>query len=444
MMRNVTRLLALAGTAALLSGCGIINKKAKSTPTLGDRVAVLVNEVDLAVDPDTATAPMTLPAAVSNADWSQSGGNASKLVEHVALGSSIGQVWSVAIGEGSTNSRRLGGGPVVAGGKIYTIDTQGNVRAFDAASGAALWTAQFGDVSEKGSADLLYGGGVAVDGGRVYASNGLGFVAALDAATGAPAWTVRPGGPLRGAPTVADGSVYVISQDNQIYSLKAADGTTNWTNAAALEIAGVFGNGSPAVDRGTVVAGFSSGELNAYRYENGRMVWQDALSRTSISTAVAALSDIDADPVIANGVVYALGQGGRMVALDLTSGQRIWELNMAGISTPWVAGDWLFAVNDKSQLLGVQRMTGKIRWINQLPRWRNEKKKSGAISYKGPVLAGDRLIVAGTNGALINVNPTNGSFQSQTEVGGAVRFQPVVTGGTMYLLTDAGRLIAYR
>ena len=89
-------------------------------------------------------------------------------------------------------------------------------------------------------------------------------------------------------------------------------------------------------------------------------------------------------------------------------------------------------------------MTGKIRWINQLPRWRNEKKKSGAISYKGPVLAGDRLIVAGTNGALININPTNGSFQSQAEVGGAVRFQPVVAGGTMYLLTDAGRLIAYR
>ncbi|MCY7340025.1 MAG: PQQ-binding-like beta-propeller repeat protein [Sphingomonas bacterium] len=444
MMRNVTRFLALAGTAALLSGCGIINKKTKSTPTLGDRVAVLVNELDVAVDPDIAIAPMTLPAAVSNADWSQSGGNASKLVEHVALGTSIGQVWSVTIGEGSTNSRRLGGGPVVAGGKVYTIDTQGNVRAFDATSGAALWTAQFGDATEKGSADLLYGGGVAVDGGRVYASNGLGFVAALDAATGAPAWTVRPGGPLRGAPPVADGSVYVISQDNQIYSLKAADGTTSWSNAAALEIAGVFGNGSPAVDRGTVVAGFSSGELNAYRYENGRMVWQDALSRTSISTAVAALSDIDADPVIANGVVYALGQGGRMVALELTSGQRIWELNMAGISTPWVAGDWLFAVNDKAQLLGVQRMTGKIRWINQLPRWRNEKKKSGAISYKGPVLAGDRLIVAGTNGALINVNPTNGSFQSQTEVGGAVRFQPVVAGGTMYLLTDAGRLIAYR
>jgi len=443
MMRSKSPLFALLGSAALLSGCGIIGKKAESTPTVGDRVAVLVNEIDIAVDEATAAAPMTLPAAVANADWAQSGGNAAKLVEHVALPASLGQGWAVNIGEGDSRSQRLGGGPVVSGGKVFTIDVNGNVRAFDAASGAAVWASRFGE-SAKGTSELRYGGGVAVEGSRVYATNGLGYVAALDAATGVPVWTVRPGGPLRGAPTVAEGALYVISQDNQIYALNAANGTTNWSSAAALEIAGVFGNGSPAVARGTVVAGFSSGELNAYRYENGRNVWQDALSRTSISTSVAAISDIDADPVIANGIVYAFGQGGRMVALDILSGQRIWELNMAGMSTPWVAGDWLFAVNDKAQLLAVQRLTGKIRWINQLPRWRSEKKKSGPITYAGPVLAGGRLIVAASNGALVNVNPVDGSFQSQTGAGGAVRFQPVVAGQTMYLLTDTGRLIAYR
>ena len=441
-MTRTTTSLALIATAALLSSCGIINKKPKSTPTIGDRVSVLVSELDIAVDPETAATPMTLPAATANADWAQSGGSPSKLVEHVALPVSVGPAWASPIGAGSTKSRRLGGGPVVAGGKVYTIDTVGSVRAHDAATGAAVWAARFGDA--KGNENILYGGGVAVDGGRVYATNGFGFVAALDAATGAVAWTVRPGGPLRGAPTVADGNVYVISQDNQIFSLKATDGSTAWSAAAALEVAGVFGNGSPAVDRGTVVAGFSSGELNAYRYENGRQVWQDALSRTSISTGVGALSDIDADPVIANGIVYALGQGGRMVALDLTSGQRVWELNMAGIATPWVAGDWLFAVNDKAQLIAVQRLTGKIRWINQLPRWLKEKKKDGQINYFGPVLAGNRLIIAGSNGALINIDPATGAIQSQTSAGGGIRFQPVVAGGSLYLLTEEGRLLAYR
>ena len=108
----------------MLSGCGVFNKKTKSTPTIGNRVAVLVSELDIAVDPDTAAAPMTLPAATANADWAQSGGNAAKLVEHVALGASVGPAWTAPIGDGSSKARRLGGGPVVAGGKVYTIDTR--------------------------------------------------------------------------------------------------------------------------------------------------------------------------------------------------------------------------------------------------------------------------------------------------------------------------------
>ena len=444
-MRHVSRVTFFLLTASLLAGCstvgGIFKKKEKITVP-GERVAVLVNEADIDIDPDTAALQMSLPTAVVNDSWAQSGGNARKSVGHVALGQSLGVAWTVSIGKGSDKDGRLGGGPVVADGKVFTMDTQGSVRAFDARNGGQIWSARFGEVGDNSAS--IYGGGVAYDGGRIYATNGLGYVAALDANSGAAIWTVKPGGPLRGEPSVDGAAVYVMSQDNQIYSLKTADGTTNWTNAAALEIAGVFGAAAPSIGQGTVVAGFSSGELNAYRYENGRQVWQDALARTSMTTSVASLSDIDADAVIDNGVVYAVGQGGRMVALDLFSGQRIWELNFGGIATPWVAGDWLFAVNDRAQLIAVSRATGKIRWINQLPRYRKMKSKAGMITYVGPVLAGERLIVAGSNGALINVDPVSGSFQSQVDVNDGISFQPVVADNTLYILTDGGRLIAYR
>jgi outer membrane protein assembly factor BamB len=446
-MRHVTRVTILLVSASLIAGCagggplGVFKKKDKVTLP-GERVAVLVNEADIDIDPATAAEPMSLPAAVTNDSWAQSGGNANKSVGHVSLGQALGVAWTASIGRGSDTKGRLGGGPVVAEGKVFTIDTTGTVRAFDANSGGQIWSARFGELGENASSN--YGGGVAYDSGKVYATSGLGYVAALNAADGSAVWTVKPGGPLRGEPSVAGDAVYAMSQDNQIYSLKAADGKTNWSNAAALEIAGVFGAAAPSVGQGTVVAGFSSGELNAYRYENGRMVWQDALSRTTMSTSVASLSDIDADPVVDNGVVYAIGQGGRMVALDLFSGQRIWELNFGGISTPWLAGDWVFAVNDRAQLVAIARRTGKIRWINQLPRYRDMKDRKGPITYFGPVLAGERLIIAGTNGALINVSPADGSFQSQVRIKDGVSFQPVVANNTLYLLSDNGTLIAYR
>ena len=441
MQRSVFQIALALAAASLVAGCNPFKKDKPKTPVVGERIAVLTSEADIDIDPATAALPFSLPAAIANEEWGQSGGNAAKSMGHVELGQSLGTAWSVSIGEGSNRSARLASPPVIGGGRVYTIDAVGTVRAFDVRNGGQIWSTSFGaDVSR----DSNYGGGVAFDNGRIYATNGTGYVAALDAATGGAAWTVRPGGPLRGAPTVAGDAVYVMSQDNQLYSLKTADGAQNWSSAAALEIAGVFGSASPAVAAGTVVAGFSSGELNAYRYENGRQVWQDALSRTSISTSVASLSDIDANPVIDGGQVFAIGKGGRMVALELNSGQRQWEQNIAGFSTPWVAGDWLFVVTDEAKLVALHRASGRVRWINQLPRWENEKGKKGPIFYVGPVLAGGRLIVASNQGTLINVNPDNGSFQTQTNIGAGVSLPPVVAGSTLYILDDRGRLTAFR
>jgi outer membrane protein assembly factor BamB len=436
------RLITLIVAASLLGGCGIFDKKKKTTPTLGERISVLSNEAAIEVDPALAGVPVTLPAADVNGQWAQPGGNASKSMGHLALGAAPAQAWRASIGAGATSKSALASAPVVADGKVFTIDTQAVVRAFNAENGSPVWQTQVrGEGAPTGA---LFGGGVSYESGRIYATNGAGYAAALDAANGTLLWQVRPGGPLRGSPTVANDNVYVVTQDNQLFALNPADGKTRWTSSAAVEIAGVFGSAAPAAAQGTVVAGFSSGELNAYRYENGRVLWQDALSRTSISTAVTTLSDIDADPVIDAGRVYAVGQGGRMVALELTTGQRVWEINVAGISTPWVAGEWIFVVTDEAQLLAIARATGKVRWMTQLTRWRDAKDKQGNISWVGPVLAGDRLVLANSEGQMVTVSPYDGSVQSTVATGNRISVSPVVANNTLYLLNDSGQLTAWR
>jgi outer membrane protein assembly factor BamB len=443
---------------SLVSGCAVLglDKKKPTTPTVGERVAVLGAESAIQVDPALAAAPVALPPPTANDAWAQPGGNASKSVGHLTLAPALGQAWSTSIGQGSTNRGRLAAAPVVAAGRVYTVDTTATLRAFDAATGRPVWSVRIGDPKEiaggrsfwngeaTGNSGALFGGGVSFDNGRVYATNGLGDAAAFDAATGTQIWRVRPGGPLRGAPTIANDNVYVVSQDNQLYALNPNDGSLRWNGIGTLELAGVFGSAAPAAAQGTVVAGFSSGELTAYRYENGRVVWQDALARTSISTAVAALSDIDAEPVIHEGRVYAIGQGGRMVALELATGQRIWEINVAGISTPAVVGDWIFVVTDEAQLLALSRETGRVRWMTQLRRFLNEKKRSGAVSWVGPVVAGGRLILANSEGQIANVSPVDGAIQSVVNTKAPISLPPVVAGGTLYILNDRGQLTAWR
>jgi outer membrane protein assembly factor BamB len=438
-------LLALAA-ASLLGGCGAVGLGGKDkknvTPTVGERIPVLARETVLEVDPALAGVAVTLPPAMPNSEWAQSGGNAAKSMGHVALGSALALAWRQSIGEGSSNQGQLASSPVFGDGKIFTIDTRAVVRALSPENGGTVWQRQVrGPNAPEGA---LFGGGVAYDNGRIYATNGAGDASAIDARTGAILWTVRPGAPLRGAPTVANDNVYVVTQDNQLFALNPADGAVRWTGSGAVEIAGVLGAASPAAAQGTVVAGFSSGELNAYRYENGQNLWQDALARTSISTSVTSLSDIDADPVIDSGRVYAVGQGGRMVAIELITGQRIWEINVAGIATPWVAGDWIFVVTDQAQLLALSRTNGHIRWMTQLPLYRDAEDKKGRVDWVGPILAGDRLILANSAGQIVSVSPYDGKVQSTQETKMPVSLSPIVANNTLYVLHDSGQLTAWR
>ncbi len=436
------RILAALTMLSLLAGCGVLGGRRPTTPTVGTRIPVLTSEGAVEIDPALADLPVQFPQAVTNPEWPQPGGNPAHAMIHVSLGDTPTQIWSVSIGQGSSTRARLASEPVVADGRVYTIDTSATVRAFNADTGAVIWEHQVR--GENSPRETLFGGGVSYEAGRVYATNGAGDVAALDATTGSRAWIDKPGGPLRGAPTIAGDNVYVVSQDNQLYALNVASGEQRWTGSGSFELAGVFGSAAPAFAQSTLVAGFSSGELSAYRYENGQVVWQDALTRTGVSTVVGTISDIDADPVIDNGRVFAVGQGGRMVAVELITGQRAWELNIAGISSPWVAGDWVFVVTDQAKVLAVARASGRIRWSAQLPRYRNEEARRNPIFWRGPVLAGNRLVLVSSMGQMAYVNPADGTIQSTVETRAPMSLPPIVANNTLYLLDDAGRLTAYR
>ena len=442
---NARALALIPAVAALmaLGGCNLFRGGGKpKTAVLGERVPILTSENDAAVEPSIADVQVLLPEPVANEAWDQSGGNASKSMGHLALGASPTRAWEVSIA-GVTKSERLAAAPVVAGGTLYVMDTRAVVHAFDAKTGGRRWSTNLGAEGKK-AGRIVFGGGVSVDGAAVYATTGAGDIAALNAATGAVTWKKRPGGPLRGAPAFSGGSVYAMSQDNQIFAINTADGAVQWQEAAAVQTAGVFGVAAPAIAQATVVAGYSSGDLVAYRYENGRTLWGDTLSRTSVNTSVSTLADIDANPVIDQGRVFAIGQGGRMVSLELVTGQRIWELNIAGISMPWVAGEWVFVVTDEAKLIAVARATGKVRWVSQLQRYRKNKAKNGPVTWTGPVLAGGRLILASSEGQVAYVSPTDGQQQGTQDVGAPVYLSPVVAGGMMYVLDNSGRVSAFR
>lgn len=407
-----------------------------------ERIPVLTFEQQLEADPALSDTPIILPLPYRNAGWPQAMATPSHAPQHLWLDESLSRVWRVDIGDGSDIFTRLIMPPVVADGRVYTIDTRGRVSAWRAGDGERLWRKR---IELEGEVDALaFGGGLAYDDGRLFVATGQGVLAALDPGTGEEIWRHLNLVPFRGPPTVAEGRVFANTQDNQIIALDAGSGAQQWVQAGLPEEAALLGAAAPAVAGNTVVTGLSSGELMAMRVENGTRVWQDTLSRTRRLTPLASLADIDADPVMTGGNVYAVGHAGVMVAIDLRSGERVWENNIAGVRTPWAGGATLFVLTADAELVAISNEDGRIRWVTRLQRFKNPDDREEPIAYAGPVLAGDRLIVVASNGFVISISPYTGDFLGAAELPAGSVAQPVVANGTLYILTEKADLIAYR
>ena len=326
-------------------------------------------------------------------------------MQHLALPDSLRQAWKTSVGEGSSRYTQVLSQPIVADGRVYAMDGGSQVSAFDASNGKQIWQV---DVQPSDNIGNSFGGGVAFWKGRLYVTSGYARVLALDPKNGKVIWKTGVAAPIRSGPTVADGRVYAVTVENELVALAADDGRRLWSHNGIPETAGLVGSASPAVEGEVVVVGYSSGEIYALTVENGRPLWSDSLASVRAVDAVSALADIRGRPVIDRGRVFAISHSGRMIAIDLRSGERVWEQDIGSTHGPWVAGDYVYVVSNDDELICLTRNDGKVRWLRQLPRYENEKDKDGPISWAGPVLGGDRLIVLSSNGQALSISPYTG------------------------------------
>ncbi len=433
--REFAALLLALGTA----GCDLF--KDKKVPLPGERIPVLGLGGSLDPDPKLAAIPVTLPPPVVNPDWPEPGGNTAHAMGHPALPAKLARVWETGIGDGSSRYTRVLSQPVVAGGRVYAMDGGVQVSAVNPADGKIIWQVDLKPEKERGNA---FGGGPCFWKDRLYVGTGYAEVLALDPKDGKVIWRKGVTAPVHAPPTVADGRIFAVTVDNELNVLDAADGHRLWSHNGIPETAGLLGGASPAVEGEVVIAAYSSGELFALRTDNGRALWSDNLALTRSVNAVASLADIRGRPVIDRGRVFAVSHSGRMAAIDLRTGDRVWEREIASSHSPWVVGDYVYVLANDNEIVCLTRNEGHVRWVHPLRRYEDEKEKSDPIFWAGPVLGGNRLIALSSLGDALSVSPLTGELIDHQEMSAAGYLGPVVANNALYLLTDDANLSAYR
>jgi outer membrane protein assembly factor BamB len=268
---------------------------------------------------------------------------------------------------------------------------------------------------------------------------------AFDPAKGGIKWRQSIAVPARSTPTVAEGRIYLNTIDDKLKALSADDGHELWSYQATPTATTILGDPAPAYAQGIVVAGFGSGEIAALRAETGALIWTDGLGIPGGRSTLADFLSIRGDPVISNGQVFVTGLGGLTIAADLLTGRRVWERRVASSNTLWVAGNWLFMISTDQDAGAINVDEARVAWVSSLPRWVNPDKKKETIIWYGPVLAGNRLIVLGSNSEARWLNPMTGETVSTATLSDApAPFPPIVVDGTMLVVTEDGKLTAWR
>lgn len=445
--RRLSVALLALGLAIGLGGCSVIraDREARASAEALDkagRIDMVLDDEVLKPDPALLDSAVILPDMVERASWPQTGAGAQKAPGHVRAAEELAIAWSVDAGAGSSRASALTAAPVTSETAVFVLDADQVVQAFDIQTGAKLWSKKLKSASRRDR--LVNGGGIAYDAGTLYVASGFGFVAALDAASGSEVWRREFGVPMIGSPTLAEGRLFVVSNNNEVFALAQSDGATEWTDQGLEESARVLASPSPAAVEDIVVVPFSSGEVITYLASNGRRLWQDSLTRAGRFTPISAIDDIAARPVLYAGLVFAASQSGMLTAIDGRSGNRVWVQPFGSISAPALVGEYLFGVSVDGQAVAMLAATGQVVWVRQLETFEKPKKKKGRISYAGPVLASGRVILVSSRGEVIALSPQNGEETGRLRLKKTVFIEPVMAQGRLFVLTDDARLIAIR
>jgi len=450
---KLSLIFSLALSAALLGACGdreIILEGERFGVRTPLAQTIEAPEGEGEGDPLSATEAaakevpgLTLAKPVTLSEWTQRGANARHAQPHLNLSAAPALAWSAKIGQGEDRRHRITADPVVADGRIFTLDAEATVAATSTA-GAALWATDLSPASDK-SADAS-GGGLALGAGKLFATTGFGALVALDPATGATLWTQRLDAAVTGTPMVSGDVVYVVSRAGSAWAIAAKDGRIRWTLPSAPSSTVRVGGAAPALTDRVVVFPFGSGELVGALRKSGIRVWSAAVSGQRRGKAYANISDISADPVVTGDAIYAGNPSGRLVKIDPINGERIWTATEGALSPVVPAGGSVFAVSDNATLVRLDAETGAVIWDQPLPGWKKDKprRRQAVFANFGPVLAGGKLWVGSDDGVLYSFDPRNGAPAGQVELPGGAATNPVVVQNTLYIVSTKGQLHAFR
>lgn len=332
---------------------------------------------------------------------------------------------------------RMGGGvgadgqylvlrPAISHHTVIVVNSDGVVAAFNAIDGAPLWRVHLNfDLSSSPT----------VHDGKVFIGSREGDVLCLSAQNGKLLWHHAVSSEILAAPTVADGKVIVHTHDAHVFALDAKTGKQLWVYDGTAPTLSLEANSQPAEAHGAVLLGTASGQLLALSLSKGQALWQRPIAMPQGSNAVENMVDVDAQPIIKNGMIYAVALHGYLVAVDLKNGNVLWQHQLSSYQNMAYANGTLVVTTDTGEVKAFDANNGKLLWTQDKLMYR--------LITAPAIYQGKYVVVADYAGFVHFLSIQNGQLLARVKVDKVpIRAQPKVAGSRVFVVSIDGRLSA--
>lgn len=435
----------LKNLIAALIILSVISSCADKEDTYNKKKAVSVFAIidTVKVDPKLKKRKITLPKQKSNKFWNGSINSQNNRVENFAKDFSMhkrffedkakidlkktAQIWHSF---SYTRDDDYVFSPVIIDDKAFFLDDSGVLLAYNIKTEKKIWKKR---VFARKYLTNYQNPKISYAKGKIFAIAGINKIAAVKAADGQLLWSKTISSVPISTPICDGKRVYVTTNDNKLYAFDATKGDLLWAMSGIMRSTAILGAADPVFHKDNVIAAFSSGEIYAVNKKTGQVQWSQDLNIAKANSSDFYLNDIDATPLVKNDVIYTIGNGGLMMAINAKTGNYLWKREIAGVVDFWMAGDFLYVINNDNRLLAVYKKTGGIKWISQLPNLKKETKPHTKRIYNGVVMAGNELIISDNEGNILVASPFNGKVKSKFESGERFYHAPIIVNGKIYL-----------
>jgi outer membrane protein assembly factor BamB len=259
---------------------------------------------------------------------------------------------------------------------------------------------------------------------------------ALDAETGEQRWRTSVSSEVLSVPQIYRGIVVVQTVDGNLAGLDAASGERLWIQGRTVPVLTLRGTSTALVEGGAVIAGFANGKMTALDIGSGAPVWEAVVAVPSGRSELQRMVDVDANPVVRDGVLYVASFQGQMAAVGLQNGRVLWNRDMSAYAGIAVDSGQVYVSDENSEVWALDRDSGASLW------------KQGALRRRaltGPTVAGGYVAVGDFAGYVHLLSRLDGSIAGREKVDGkGILASPVALGDRLLVLGAGGKLVLYR